>query len=164
VADLRVLLMGKTRIFASFDVDHDPDLYERLVAEAGEAGLGITVSGRSEPFTAAVEWSERSRARICEAERVLVICGEYTDASAGVAAELRIAQEERKPYLLLWGRRDLMCTKPAGAKASEGMYTWTSPILQEQFALMGRVEQREAAASGMKRGGPVPLGSSRPTP
>ena len=44
-----------------------------------------------------------------------------------------------------------MCTKPTGAKASEGMYTWTPATLQEQFALMSRVEEREAAVSGMKR-------------
>jgi hypothetical protein len=154
--------VSDTRIFVSFDAVHDGDLYKRLIAQAGEAGLGITVSAASEPFGATDDWAQRTRGRIRGAERILVICGEYTDASMGVRAELRIAQEERKPYLLLWGRRDLMCTKPEGAKSSEGMYMWTSPTLQQQFALMSRVAQREAAAIGMRRGASPQAGTHRP--
>jgi hypothetical protein len=51
-----------------------------------------------------------------------------------VAAELRIAREEGKPYLLLWGRRELMCTKPEGAKPSDAMYSWTRDILESQLS------------------------------
>jgi hypothetical protein len=145
--------VSDTRIFASFDVAHDKDLYQRLVEESGEAGLSITISGGSAEFDATEEWTRRTRSRIRGAERILVICGVHTDAAEGVAAELTIVREEGKPYLLLWGRRDVMCTKPAGAKATDGMYRWTSPTLQEQFALMSRVAQREAAAVGMKRVG-----------
>ena len=50
-----------------------------------------------------------------------------------VSAELRIAQEEQKPYFLLWGRREIMCTKPVGSKRDEGMYSWTWGILQNQI-------------------------------
>ena len=161
-ADVPVSLVSGTRVFASFDAVHDWDLYERLLAEAGEAGLGITVSGASEPFAATEDWSRGARWRIRGVERVLVICGEQTDGSMGVAEELRIAREEGKPYLLLWGRRDLMCTKPAGAKSSEGMYTWTASTLQEQFALMNRVALRKAVAIGMRRRKPSPVSAPRP--
>jgi hypothetical protein len=160
--EFRVSLVSGTRVFASFDALRDRDLYERLLAEAGEAGLGIDVSGGSEPFAATDGWSQRARGRIREAERVLVICGEHTDESIGVEAELRIAREEGKPYLLLWGRRDLMCTKPAGARPTDGIYTWTPPTLQEQFALMSRVAQREAAAIEMRRRKPSPASAPRP--
>jgi hypothetical protein len=146
-----VLLVSEIGVFASFDVVHDRDLYARLVAESGEAGLSMTVSGGSEPFTPEEGWSQRTRRRIQRAGRIVVICGVHSGASLGVAAELRIAQEERIPCLLLWGRRDLMCTKPAGAKPSEGMYSWTSSILQQQFAVMSRVAEREAAANRMRR-------------
>lgn len=143
--------MSAIKVFACFDVNHDGDLYERLVEEAGMVGLNIVVSGGSEPYASADDWNERVRRRIQGAERILVICGEHTESSMGVASELRIAQEEQKPYLLLWGRRGLMCTKPVGAKPAEGMYAWTVQTLQEQFALMTRVAQREEAADGMKR-------------
>ena len=96
-------------------------------------------------------WDEKVRRQISDVDEVIVICGEHTESSMGVASELRIAQEEQKPYLLLWGRRGLMCTKPVGAKPAEGMYAWTVQTLQEQFALMTRVAQREEAADGMKR-------------
>jgi hypothetical protein len=55
-----------------------------------------------------------------------------------VSAELRIAQEERTPYFLLWGRREIMCTKPIGAKSAEGMYSWTRQILQDQITVASR--------------------------
>jgi hypothetical protein len=151
VVGLGALLVSKIGVFASFDVVHDRDLYARLVAESGEPGLSMTVSGGSEPFTPEDGWSQRTRGRIQRAGRILVICGAHTGASLGVAAELLIAKEERKPCLLLWGRRDLMCTKPAGAKPSDGMYSWTSSILHQQFAAMSRVAEREAAANGMRR-------------
>ena len=156
--------MSETRVFACFDVGHDTDLYERLVAESGTAGLGITVSGGSEPFVFTDDWSERARRAIRGAERVFVICGEHTDGSLGVEAELRIAREEQKPYLLLWGRRNSMCTKPAGAKPAEGMYAWTSPTLQEQLAVMTRVAQREHEANAMRRTAQVRVASHASTP
>ena len=48
---------------------------------------------------------------------MIVICGEHTEASPGMSAEIRIAQEEKTPYFLLWGRRESLCTKPTGAKS-----------------------------------------------
>jgi len=78
-------------------------------------------------------WEETVRRRISEADEVIVICGEHTAASMRMSTELRIAQEEEKPYFLLWGRRESMCTKPVGAKRDEGMYSWTWEILQNQI-------------------------------
>ena len=106
--------------------------------------------GGSESFAATDEWSQRTRGRIREAERVLVICGEHTEESIGVEAELRIAREEEKPYLLLWGRRDLMCTKPAGAKPAGGMFSWTRQILQDQITFTSRKAAADAAAAAVR--------------
>ena len=70
---------------------------------------GFAVLGRySERLTATDLWSERVRRRIREADQVIVICGEHTEASTGVSAELRIAQQERTPYFLLRDRREIM--------------------------------------------------------
>jgi hypothetical protein len=156
--------MSKIRVFVSFDIEHDRELYELLLEQSRTSGSFFAVSGGSERFTATDVWSERTRCRIREADQVIVICGEHTDASMGVFAELRIAQEEQKPYFLLWGRREIMCTKPAGAKSLEGMYKWTSQILQDQITLMTRKAHWETAANGMKRpripersGGRIPI-------
>ncbi len=130
--------MSAINIFVSFDLDHDADLYDLLLEQSENATLGFEVSGRSEAPTLKDPEGAGLRRRIREADQVIVIRSEHTDVSAGVFAELRIAQEEQKPYLLLWGRRDSMCTKPAGAKPREGMYSWTSQTLQEQITLMAR--------------------------
>ncbi len=143
--------MSKVNVFVSFDLEHDADLYALLLEQSESASLGFEVSGRSEASTLKDPEGVGLRRRIREADLVIVICGEHTDASKGVFAELRIAQEEQKPYFLLWGRRDRMCTKPVGAKSSEGIYNWTSEILQDQITLMTRKAHWETTTSGMKR-------------
>jgi hypothetical protein len=62
----------------------------------------------------------------------VVICGQRTAESQAVGAEFQIALEEEKPYLLIWGRRNIACTKPPGAKPSDGMYKWTLEILESR--------------------------------
>jgi hypothetical protein len=143
--------MGNVRIFMSFDLDHDQDLHDLLVEQSLRETSGFEISARSEARTKTGLSDEKVRRRIRKADEVIVICGEHTEASARVSAELRIAQEEQKPYFLLWGRREIVCTKPAGAKSLDGMYSWTSQILQDQITLMTRKAHWEKAASGMKR-------------
>ena len=55
-----------------------------------------------------------------------------------MSTEIRIAQQEKTPYFLLWGRREIMCTKPMGAKSAEGMYMWSPQVLQDQIAIASR--------------------------
>ncbi len=125
--------VSHARVYVSFDIDHDRELYERLLAQA--RGSGFCVSGESEFVSSHDLWTERARRRIREADEVIVICGEHSEASQGMSAEIRIAQEEKTPYFLLWGRRGEMCTKPIGAKSAEGMYNWTREILEDQVAI-----------------------------
>jgi len=137
---------GKLLVFVSFDVEHDGELYELLLADSKAPGSGFAVLGGSERLTATDALCPRVRRRIRDAGQVIVICGEHTDASMGVFGELREAQEERKPYFLLWGRREMMCTKPIGAKTAEGMYSWTRQILQDQIAQTFRKAGTDANA------------------
>jgi hypothetical protein len=142
--------MSKIQVFVSFDIEHDTELYELFLAQSRSSGSGFAVSGGSERLSATDIWSERVRRRIREADQVIVLCGEHTDGSARVSAELRIAQEERKPYFLLWGRREIMCTKPIGAKPAEGMYSWTREILQDQITLTCRKARADAMAATVR--------------
>ena len=120
-------------IYVSFDIHHDRELYERLLAQSGTSGF--TVAGGSETPFATEIWDARLRRRIRDADQMIVICGEHSDASRCMSDEIRIAQEEGTPYFLLWGRRQAMCTKPIGARNSEGMYNWTPAILQDQIGI-----------------------------
>ena len=125
--------VSQARVYVCFDIDHDRELYERLLGQA--RGSGFSVSGESEFVSSHDSWTERARRRIREADEMIVICGEHSEASQCMSAEIRIAQEEKTPYFLLWGRRAEMCTKPVGAKSAEGMYNWTREILEDQVAI-----------------------------
>jgi hypothetical protein len=142
---------SKVQIFVSFDVDHDEDLYKLLLAESMRSSSSFEVSGGSKRSMPTDAWGEKVRRRIRAADQVIVICGEHTESSVPMSAELRIAQEERTPYVLLWGRREIMCTKPTGAKRTEGMYRWTRQILQEQISLGLRKVNTHATAALMRR-------------
>jgi len=142
---------GKVQVFVSFDVENDEDLYEQLVEESASSISSFAVSGASKRSQSMDAGSDRARRRIRAADQVIVICGEHTNSSVPMNAELKIAQEENTPYLLLWGRREVMCTKPVGAKPTEGMYSWTRQNLQQQITLALRKTESDAAAQTLRR-------------
>ena len=120
------------RVFMSFDVDHDTDLGDRLAEQSQRGGSGFHVAARSEAGEMTDRWQDGVRRRVLDADEVIVICGEYTAASDRVSTELRIAQEVEKPYLLLWGRRERMCSMPVGVKRTACMFAWTWETLVHQ--------------------------------
>ena len=75
-----------------------------------------------------------------------------------VSLELAIAQEEEKPYMLLWGRRDKMCTKPDGARKLDAMYSWTRETLETQISATIRDSKPLVVPENCKR-----LQPSRPS-
>lgn len=148
--------MGKIHIFVSFDLEHDEDLCDLLLEQSAIGSAGFAVMGRSRARSVHDLPGDGVRRAIREADEMIVICGEHTEDSMRVSAELRMAQEEHTPYFLLWGRRERMCTKPASAKCDEGMYNWTSEILQSQIASTlrnARWDPKAADGSGAHRKG-----------
>lgn len=117
--------MAKTRVFTSFDFDHDEDLRILLVGQAKNPDSPFELADWSvkEPMTG--DWKEKVRRRIKGVDQFLVICGEHTHLATGVSAELRIAQEEKIPYFLLHGRKGKTCRKPSSAKPTDKIYDWT---------------------------------------
>lgn len=126
--------MGGVRVFVSFDVEHDVELADRLCEQSRRGGSSFEVTARSEAGTPNERWCESVRRRIRDADQVIVICGEHTRDSERVDSELRIVQEEQKPYFMLWGRREQMCTMPARARRTESMYSWTREILMQRIS------------------------------
>ncbi len=115
----------KTRVFISFDYDHDIDLKNLLVGQARHPDSPFEITDMSIKEAISKNWKENARRRIKSCDVVAVICGEYTNSASGVSAELKIAQEEGIPYFLLWGRTNLACIKPVAAKSSDKVYRWT---------------------------------------
>jgi len=117
--------MAAKRAFISFDFDHDEDLRNLLAGQAKHPDTPFNLQDWSvkEPMTG--DWKDKVRARIRKTDVTIVICGEYTHLATGVAEELSISREERKPYFLLNGRAGKNCTKPSSASSSDKVYNWT---------------------------------------
>lgn len=126
--------MAVKRAFISFDFDHDEDLRNLLVGQAKNPDTPFDILDWSvkEPMTG--DWKEKVRARVRQTDLTIVICGEHTHAASGVAAELSMSREERKPYFLLWGRSEKTCTKPSSAAPSDKVYKWTWDNLKSLIA------------------------------
>jgi hypothetical protein len=118
--------MDRVRVFVSFDQENDRDLWDRLVAESRRPDSRFEIAGRS-------AGGSHSRGGISSVDEMIVICGKESDASVQMHAELAIAQELKKPYFLLWGRREVMCTRPLGSKPEDAMYGWSPSIIHKQI-------------------------------
>lgn len=117
--------MAKKRVFISFDYDHDLDLKNLLVGQAKNEDSPFEIADFSIKEAISEDWKKKARTRIKGCDVVAVICGEYTDTASGVSAEVKIAQEEKVDYFLLWGRKDKTCKKPKAAKSTDKIYKWT---------------------------------------
>ena len=117
--------MTKKRTFISFDYDHDADLKTLLVGQSKNDKSPFSITDMSIKETIDKNWKNNARTRIKGCDVVVVICGKNTDSAKGVSAELEIAQEERIPYFLLWGRSSEKCVKPKAAKNTDKIYKWT---------------------------------------
>jgi len=149
----------KIRVFVSYDREHDGDLHDLLVEYAAKIASGFEISARSGARAPTAIRVDALRGEIRDADAVIAICGEHTDGSECVAAELRIAQEEKRPYFLLWGRRELMCTKPTTAKPADGMFSWTWEIVQNQILTIRRAAQSNERLAELSR-----VKATRPRP
>jgi hypothetical protein len=119
------------RAFISFDYDHDLDLKTMLMGQSKNEDTPFSIADFSIKEAIASNWKDKARTRIKSCDLVIVICGEYTNTANGVSAELGIAQEEKVPYFLLWGRSDKSCVKPTKATQSDKIYKWTWDNLKD---------------------------------
>jgi hypothetical protein len=121
-------------LFVAFDYDHDESLRNLLMGQAKHPDTPFEMHDWSvkEPF--AGDWKAKVRTKIRSVDQVIVLCGEHTHTATGVSTELAIAQEEKRPYFLLWGYSDKTCTKPTSATAGDKIYKWTWDNLKALIA------------------------------
>lgn len=139
------------RVFVSFDERYDQDLYALLVEQSRRAGSTFEVVHDGSAAMQSKGWSNHPRASIRAADEVVVLCGEHTHDSLRVALELEITREENKPYLLVWGRRECMCTRPDTAFSGDGMYSWTRDVLESQMGIALRSATPRVIPESYKR-------------
>jgi hypothetical protein len=137
--DLTVVTAGKngvvaTRVFISFDFDHDEDLRNLLAGQAKHPGSPFEIANWSVKEAFSGDWKAKVRDRIMRVDQVAVICGNHTHGATGVSAEIQIARDESKPYFLLAGRTSGTNQKPAAALATDKIYKWTWDNLKTLIA------------------------------
>ena len=121
-----------TRVFISFDCDHDKDLHGNLVAQAKRPDSSFQIVDQSLPSPVhGPNWKREVRQRTRQADVVVFICGVNTHTAVGVAAEMSITQGEGKRYFLLKGRRHHRCSTPRNAGKRDRMESWTWTNLKE---------------------------------
>jgi len=123
--------MSKTRVFVSFDYDHDVSLKYLLVGQAKYPDSPFDIADHSIKQTIAGDWKANAKTRIKRADVVCVICGHHTHTATGVSAEIKIAQAEGTPYFLLSGYKDGTSRKPSAAKTTDKVYSWSWPNLKK---------------------------------
>jgi hypothetical protein len=119
------------RVFTAFDYDHDESLKNLLVGQSKNEETPFEMHDWSVKDPYPGDWKARVREKIRKVDQVIVLCGEHTHEATGVSAELKIAQEEKKPYFLLWGYADKTCTKPTSATGDDKIYKWTWDNLKD---------------------------------
>lgn len=115
----------KPRVFISFDYDHDEGTKIMLAGQAKlpDSPFDFTDASVKDHLTG--DWKDKVRRRMDNIDVVIVLCGESTHKATGVAAELEIAQDKKKPYFLLAAYAEKTCTKPTSAKSGDKVYKWT---------------------------------------
>ena len=126
--------MATSSVFISFDYDNDNDLRGDLVAQAAEPDSPFSIADWSVKAPIDKKWKKAVRDRIRRVDLTIVICGEHTHDAKGVEAEVTMAQQLKKPYFLLKGRRDKTCTRPRSAPKRKKIHPWTWPTLKELIA------------------------------
>ena len=125
--------MAAKRVFISFDYDHDAKHRDYVVKQAKNPRSPFNITDWSLKKRIPGDWKREMRERIRLTDLVIVLCGEYTHTATGVAAEVKIAREEGKPYFLLKARRNKTCTKPSTALRRDEILEWTWDNLRKQI-------------------------------
>ncbi|MBY2937195.1 TIR domain-containing protein [Rhizobium leguminosarum] len=122
--------MAKTKVFVSFDYDHDERLKIYLIGQSRNEDSPFSLADWSIKEHIDDNWKAHARRRIRSVDVLCVLCGRHTDTATGVSAEVRIAQEEGVPYFLLAGYSEGGNVKPRAARDSDRLYRWTWPNLK----------------------------------
>ena len=100
-------MVGKTRVFVSFDFDNDKKLKDFIIGQSKIASSPFSVIDHSLKEAAPErDWKDKARAAIKRSEIVLVMVGPSTYRAPGVLAEVSMAREEGKRIVQVIGYRD----------------------------------------------------------
>lgn len=122
------------RVFISFDFDNDEGVKTMLAGQAKLQDSPFEFKDNSVREHMDGNWKQKVERRMENIDVVIFLCGAKTHTANGVAAELRIAKDLRKPYFLLAAYSDAHCTKPVTASESDTVYKWEWQNLKRLLA------------------------------
>jgi len=112
----------RTKVFVSFDFDHDHDLKGSLVAQSKDPASPFRLIDfslvESEPQP---EWLSRAKSAIARCDVFVVILGLNTHQAPGVRKEVQIAKDLRKRRFQLKPQG----TNPTPVKDAGPVVNWT---------------------------------------
>lgn len=117
--------VARQKMFVSFDFDNDAALKMLLIGQSKHGDTPFDVFDSSVKEHMDGDWQAKVRRKINAADVVCVLCGLNTHTAKGVAIELQIAKELKKPYFLLAGYKDKTNRKPTSASDTDKLYNWT---------------------------------------
>lgn len=123
----------KTRVFVSFDFDHDQKLKTFILAQAKNDDSPFEIENWSlnEPAPQA-SWKAKAKRRIARSDVVLVMVGPKTHRAPGVLAEVAIANELGIPVRQVIGYRG---SSPKAVAGAGRLYRWSWPTIKKLLAL-----------------------------
>ncbi len=84
--------MAKTKVFISYDYDHDRQLKETLVGQAKLPDSPFSVADVS-IHTELQNWQQEARKAIAACDVFVILLGEHTHQARGVKREAKMAKE-----------------------------------------------------------------------
>lgn len=89
----------KTKVFISFDYDHDLSQKNFLVGQSKLDDSPFEISDVSIKQEE-TNWITKARQKIANADVVIILCGHHMASARGVDKEMQLAKEEGKRYYL----------------------------------------------------------------
>ena len=87
--------MAKTKVFVSFDYDHDVQLKDTLIGQSRLPNSPFSINDMS-LREATQEWQQKARSSIEDCDVFIVLLGERTHQASGVRREVRMARQMGK--------------------------------------------------------------------
>ena len=85
-------LMARTKVFVSYDYDHDAQLKDTLIGQSRLADSPFSINDAS-LLQATPEWQQKARAAVGSCDVFIVLLGEHTHQAQGVRREARTARD-----------------------------------------------------------------------
>lgn len=123
----------RTRVFVSFDFDHDKVLKDFVIGQARLPDSPFEVSDHSLKEAAPQrDWEAKARAAISRADKFIVMLGPKTRYAPGVRKEVAMARSLGKPRFQIIGYRD--GSRTWAIPAAGVTYSWNWPNLKKLLA------------------------------